>query len=109
MRAIVDCDSYSVKDIDSVPYIESSVIYNEEQKRITVFASNRSLDEDAELDIALEGFGKFKLSEWVELYCDDLKAENSADGEIVSPTQRAVGDPLILKKHSWNMLVFDLE
>ena len=109
VRAIVDCDSYSVKDIDSVPYIESSVIYNEEQKRITVFASNRSLDEDAELDIALEGFGKFKLSEWVELYCDDLKAENSADGEIVSPTQRAVGDPLILKKHSWNMLVFDLE
>lgn len=109
MRSIVECDSYAVKDFDEVPYIESSVVYDKEKKTVTLFATNRSLDDDIELDFVLENFGEAKLSKRVELYCDDLGAVNTADGETVSPKELDVSAPTVLKKHSWNMLVFDVE
>ena len=110
LRTVVDCDSYVSKDKFTVPFAETSVIHNEEKRELTVFAVNRSLDEEMELSLSLEGFDTAKLTEHVELYCDDLKAVNTADSEPVAPVKRPVTDAntrlVTLKKHSWNMLKF---
>ncbi len=109
MRTIVKCDSYRTSYAD-IPYIETSVIHNAEKREITVFAVNRSLDEDVSIDLTFENFGSCVPVEHLELYSDDLKAFNSAECQNIAPTKVRVSTEsgaqhnVTLKKHSWNML-----
>lgn len=107
LRTVIESESYCVNN-RTVPYLASSVIYNTAENEIVVYAINRSLDEDMELSVNLENFEGFCLAEHIELYSDDLKAENSKDEERVSPRRVNVasGEAITLKKHSWNMLKF---
>lgn len=111
MRTVTESDTYSVKARQNIPYLASSVIYNNEIGEIIVYAVNRSLDENMELEIELQGFGECKLIEHTELYCNDLKAINDKDTERVAPRKVDIGngDIVILKKHSWNMLRYKLK
>ena len=109
LRAITESDCYTVGD-DRIPYLASSVIHNKEAGEVIVYAANRSLDEDMELEIALEGFEKYRLIEHIELYSDDLNAINDKDTERISPARAEIADDgsVILKKHSWNMLRYKM-
>ena len=111
LRAIVESDSYTTKGNLKHSYLVSSVIYNQEKGEIIVYSVNRSLSDDIQLDLDLQGFGKFSLVYHIELYSDDLKSINDKDNERVKPVQVEVGDEkqINIKKHSWNMLVFKIE
>ncbi len=106
LRTVIECDTYLADGTHSVPYIASSVIYNEAKDEVVVYAVNRSLDETMELDVSLEGFENVKLLEHIELYSDDLKAVNDKENERVSVRSVSIGEgaSVSLKKHSWNML-----
>ncbi len=106
LQTITKCDSYKTTDNLTAPYIEASVIYNEGKGELTVFAVNRSLDEDIELSLDLEGFEGANLEEHIELYSDNLKSINTKDNMAVSPEKREITDKITLKKHSWNMLLY---
>ena len=108
LRTLCQCDSYSTQSGLTVPYLESAAILNEEKREVTVFAVNRSLDEEMELALEAEGFADWKLAEHVELYCEDLEAVNTKNAAPVSPRNRPVEQsaPITLAKHSWNMLRF---
>ena len=111
MNTIVKCDSYKT-DYADVPYLESSVIHNEEKREIILFAVNRSLDEDMYIDATFENFGECVPVEHTELYSDDMKAVNGADCEKVTPSKinvdgrKSASQNITLKKHSWNMLIY---
>ena len=111
MKSIVKCDSY-MAEYGNVPYIETSVIHNEDKKEIIIFAVNRSLNDDMDVTITLDNFGECTHAEHVQLYSDDLKATNSAECEKITPDYvKTSGDlgclhQVTLKKHSWNMLVY---
>lgn len=107
MQRIVNCDSYKTTDGLEAKYIDCSVVNNKEKRELVVYAVNRSLDEEMELDLKLEGFENAKLIEHIELYCDDLKAINDKDNTPVNPTNREIGKMITLNKHSWNMLRFE--
>lgn len=98
--------AYKSKEGWDVPYLYTSVIDNEQREEVVVFAANRSLDEDMELEITLDGYEGYTLSKHIELYSDSLSAENTAEAESVIPSERKIEDKITLKKHSWNMLVF---
>lgn len=110
MRIIKKCDEYISKDNLTVPFLEASVIDNVEKKELTVFAVNRSLDEDMELSLLLEGFENAEIIEHIELYADDLKTINTKDYESVYPIEREFvsvksnNQTAVLKQHSWNMI-----
>ncbi len=106
LKTKVECDSYKSNEGWDVPYIHTSVVYNEEKDEVVVFAVNRSLDEDVELQACLENFDGYSLKEHIELYNDDINSENTAIDEAVKPTTRKIEKEITLKKHSWNMLVF---
>ena len=107
LNTILSCDSYSTDERDEVKYLVTSTVYNAEKDELVIFAVNRSLSEDIELSLTLDGFESYRMCERVELYCDDLKAVNDKDTERVSPKNVPVSDSApVLKKHSWNMLVF---
>ncbi len=107
--SIVESENYvGATDKKQYPYLYSSVIDNADNREIIVFAANRSLSEDMELEVKLENYGEYKLISHTELYSDDLKAVNDKDTERVAPVALSVDTtaPIILKKHSWNMLRF---
>jgi len=106
MRSVMECDTYSTEKHKDVPYLEASVIHNENKRELVVFALNRSLEEDMELEPVFENFGKCILKEHIELYADDLYVKNSVKEEMVTPKSVDGGEKIILKKHSWNMLRF---
>ncbi|MBE6649088.1 MAG: alpha-N-arabinofuranosidase [Ruminococcaceae bacterium] len=114
LQSIVKSDSYQTSDGYTVPYLESSVIYNEEKGEITVYAVNRNLEEEMSLELFLQGFDSAKLVEHKELYCDNLKSVNTSDEQPVAPKDveisKSVGEnhKVSLKKHSFNMLRFSL-
>ena len=104
LKASVESDSYKSKEGWNVPYLYTSVIENGDE--VIVFATNRSLDNDIDLCVELDGFDGYTLKSHTELYCDDLNAVNTLENEVVLPVSREIEDKIVLKKHSWNMLVF---
>ena len=104
LRTAIESDSYSSKEKWDVPYLCASVIHNEENREVIVFAANRSLEEEMDLNISLDDFGECKLIEHIELYSDDLKIINDKDAQRVTPVSLPVDGDVKLKNHSWNML-----
>lgn len=110
LKHMIKCDTYTTTDQLKVPYIDASVIHNEEKQEVIVFVVNRSLTEDMNIDFCFNGFSEMELIEHVELYSDNMKATNSLVSKEVEPLQRELnymksGSQLVkLKKHSWNML-----
>ena len=101
-RLIGQCRELFQSNLD----ICGAAVCNEETEEVLIYAVNRSLDEAMELDVSLEGFESVKPLEHTELYSDDLKAVNDKETERVSARSVAVEEnaPVMLKKHSWNML-----
>ncbi len=112
LKSVVRCDLYTTSDEFKVPYLETSVINNEEKRELIVFAVNRSLDEELEVNLDFEGFATVKKLEHIELYSDDLKAVNTKDSENVAPKKidfipiESAHQTEVLKKHSWNMFKY---
>ena len=112
LKTVSNCETYIGCCGLSTPYVEASVIWNEEKRELVVFAVNRSLEEDVDLSLVLEGFDTAVITEHIELYADDLKAVNTKDYQAVSPKSKevtrkeSINQDITLKKHSWNMLRF---
>ncbi len=108
LKQEIQSDNYKSKEGWDIPYLYTSAIDNKLKREITIFAVNRSLNEDMELEIQLDGYEGLKLSEHIELYFDDLNATNSKENEKISPKNRKINhsSPVFLQKHSWNMLRF---
>ncbi|MBE6584773.1 MAG: alpha-N-arabinofuranosidase [Ruminococcaceae bacterium] len=110
LKSVVDCETYTSKDKFTVPYLDVSVVENDERRELVVFAVNRSLDEEMEISLEIGGYEGAKIISHTEIYADDLKCENSAEAQNVAPrdveiTEDAVRyNTVTLKKHSWNMI-----
>ncbi|MBQ1955774.1 MAG: hypothetical protein II350_08575 [Clostridia bacterium] len=59
-----------------------------------------------ELDFAPEGFEGIRAVSHTEIHHEDLKAVNTAESSPVVPCLRELGDKLLLKPYSWNMIKF---
>ncbi|MBQ8163422.1 MAG: alpha-N-arabinofuranosidase [Clostridia bacterium] len=108
LKVNIESDAYKSGEGWDIPYLCTSVIDNKDRGEVVVFAVNRSLEENMELQLDLDGFDGYTFKEHIELYCDDLNTVNSKDSEKIHPNNRYVNqaEPIILQKHSWNMLIF---
>ncbi len=97
------------KHVD-VTAVEAVSVYNEEKEEVTIFAVNRSLQEDIELTTDVRSFEGYRLLEHIVLENDDLKAVNSFANEKVAPknTEQSSLDAgtltSVLHKASWNVI-----
>lgn len=115
LSPVIHCDKYSTKKISEVPYVETIGILNEEKSELTVFAVNRSIEEDIELEIDLRDFADAKIIEHIVLEHTDMKACNSPEQpDNVIPHKNgktekyAQGAVATLNKHSWNVIRFQI-
>ena len=110
---ITDCEKYDCKNFTDVPYIASSVVYNEEEEKVVVFAVNRDLDDDCELTCDFRQFEGYSLEKHIVLNHDDIKAVNTEDApntvvETVKNQHSKLENGVlisILERHSWNVIV----
>ena len=113
LDGIVESPTYSTTEIRDIPYVESVAVVNEENGELTVFAVNRSMEEDAQLDISLSGLEGYTFCEHIVLENDDLKAENTfANPNNVVPhsggstAMHEDGFVSTLPHQSWNVIRF---
>ncbi len=116
LRAVVDSPCYDAEfgvpatARRKISSLRTTSVYNAERGEVVVFAVNRDLSAEMELEVRLEDFVPERVAEWKELRHDDLKAVNSAESEPVAPTDRRDaaldGDTLQLRLRpaSWNMI-----
>jgi alpha-N-arabinofuranosidase len=78
-----ESETYQTKEFNAVPYIETTAVWNEEEKEIVVFAVNRSTDQTLDLNVVLNGFSDLKVIEATELADFDLKQTNKENHNAV--------------------------
>ena len=110
LRPVISSPVYDCKDYDAVPLADAAASVDDDGT-LTIFAINRSLDEDIELDCDLRAFGPLKPLEHIVLHHDDVKAVNTEDRpNEVAP---ANGTPVrldggrasvVLPALSWNVI-----
>ena len=104
---------YESKTYGEAPYLDSVCVWDEEKDTLTIFAVNKSLDEDMEVSCDLRQFEGYKIVEHIVLNNDDLQAVNTeTQPENVVPVKASAecskldGGKLeaVFAKHSWNMI-----
>ena len=108
LKQKAQCDSYTTTDGFVVSFVECSVILNEKDRELIVFAVNRSLDENLDVCLCFDGFDDVRLVEHIELYSDNLKEINTKDSQNIKPASKEIksNEQVTLQKHSWNMIRF---
>ncbi|THE12503.1 alpha-N-arabinofuranosidase [Bacillus timonensis] len=110
LHSIVDSPKYDSKDYTDVPYLDQSVIFNEENDELVIFAVNRNMENQLLVDVDIRSFEGYKLVEHVVLENENPKAVNSVEHQQVKPhtsnNSYIENGTLIavLPKMSWNML-----
>ncbi len=111
LKSIINSPVYDSKNYCDVPYLDSAVVWNEENDEIVIFSVNKSFEEDMELACDLRQFGDVSIKEHIVLSHENLKAENTeAAPDTVSPvlSGKDVTDngmcTFILPKQSWNVI-----
>ena len=104
---------YESRTYGEAPYLDSVCVWDEEKDTLTIFAVNKSLDEDMEVSCDLRQFEGYKIIEHIVLNNDNLQAVNTeAQPENVVPVKASAeyskldGGKLeaVFTKHSWNMI-----
>lgn len=110
LQPLVDSPRHATLEHGDITDLESVAVYNEEQGQVTIFAVNRNIQEDVVLSADVRSFNGCQMVEHLLMTHEDLKAENSADGQAVAPVQVPVspvdGGTLTVKlpKASWNVI-----
>lgn len=110
LKPVVDSPKYDASDYTDVPYLDSAVVYDEENEYLTIFALNRHLSESLDLNCDVRSFEGYQIEEHIVLENDDLKAVNTADEEKVAPHrggQSQLDDGMLtarIAKASWNVI-----
>jgi len=110
MQPMVFTPRHDTSRHEDVTDVESVAVYNEEKDELTVFAVNRTLDEDIELTTDIRGMGKYRVLEHIVLEESDLKVVNGAGEQRVVPKSTARSEidgavvTSLLKRASWNVI-----
>ena len=110
LNPVINSPKYDSKDFTDVPYLDASVVHNEADEEVVIFATNRHLEDTLRVDIDVRSFAEYETIEHVVLENDDPKAINTLQNQQVQPHNNGesffedgnlVG---ILPKMSWNMI-----
>ena len=111
LQTQVACPTYPNAKYGEVPYVDCVSIYNDEADELVVFAVNKSMTEDVQMNMDLRQFAGNDVIEHVMLHDEDLYAVNTeAQPDRVKPVSadasRVDGGTLYaeLKHKSWNMI-----
>lgn len=112
LNPIISCPKYDCKDFSDVPYLEAIATVDEEKEEMTLFCVNKSLDDDALLEIKLLDLEDYKPFEFVSMDGYGAKDENGFDKSPVKPHKNELPEvdgatvTAHLQPFSWNVIRF---
>lgn len=102
---------YVTQKFPAVPYLESCAVLSEDGSEITIFAVNRSVEEEMEFNCDLSAFGASSVIEQIRMNHENIKAVNTVDDPFCvipeSANDAAVENGILraaLQPHSWNVI-----
>lgn len=108
---VMNSTRHATEKHDEITDVESVAVFNEEADEVTIFAVNRNLEEDVELQSDVRSFEGYRILEHIVLEHEDLKAVNGLGMERVAPVNADDRSKLdggmitsVLKKASWNVI-----
>lgn len=110
LQSVISSPKHDTIDFTDVNDVESIAIYNEEKEEVTIFAVNRNLSDDINLECDVRSFDGYKIIEHIVLENNDMKAVNSIVKETVTPklaNRSELIDGILtsqLSKVSWNVI-----
>ncbi|GGH85898.1 alpha-N-arabinofuranosidase [Pullulanibacillus pueri] len=110
LNPVISSPVYDAKTFTEVPFLESTSVYDEENGTLTIFAVNRSQDDNLLLETDIRSFEDYKVVEHIVLENSDIKATNQEHHHNVTPHYR--GGSTIeegyltaeLPRLSWNVI-----
>ena len=127
LRAEVDSPTYEASYYDprgaeehrfalpSVPWLKLAAVHDPDAAKLTLFALNRSLEEELPFELTAKGFAGLALEQAQELRDDDLGGANTRDDpERVRPaplagvTVEGAQVRTTLAPASWNVIRLDV-
>lgn len=110
LRPIISSPVYDCKDYEKVPLTDAAAVLGDDGT-LTIFALNRSMEDDISLTADLRAFGPLKPLEHIVLHHDDVKAVNTeTDPDRVKPAKGRNGTmdggkmTVKLPALSWNVI-----
>lgn len=110
LQSVISSPKHDTSDFTDVNDIESIAIYNKENEEVTIFAVNRNLNDDINLECDVRSFEDYKIIEHIVLENNDMKAINSVIKESVTPKKvdrSVLSEGIVtsqLGKASWNVI-----
>ena len=103
----VECEKQDTPHYKDVPMADCAAVMDENEN-VTIFAVNRELDHDAELEIDLRAFGAYSKVEMYTMHHDEMDAVNTEENpDHVKPEAVKVlqmDEKIVLGKASWNVI-----
>ncbi|MCD7796820.1 MAG: alpha-N-arabinofuranosidase [Clostridiales bacterium] len=112
LNPIISCPKYDCKEFTDVPYLEAISTFDEEKEEMTVFCVNKSLDDEAVLDISLLDLDGYRPLEFISMDGCGAKEENYFNASSVKPHTNELPTAdngnftALLKPFSWNVIRF---
>lgn len=107
----VQAPVYESRTYGEVSCLDSVCIWNEEEEELTIFAVNKDLEEDLEVNCDFRQFADYKVAEHIVLTNEDMKAVNTeAAPDCVLPGHSEASKmdgghfTTLFGKHSWNVV-----
>ncbi|MDQ2087177.1 alpha-N-arabinofuranosidase [Herbivorax sp. ANBcel31] len=112
LNTLVKSPKYDSKNYTDVPYLDAVVVQNDEKDEVVLLAVNKDLEEDMEVTCDMRQFEGYDVKKHVVLYHSDLKAVNTEEKPnnvvpaLISGASIDQGIfNVVLKKHSWNVVI----
>ena len=112
LRPVINSPLYNCTDFEDVPMLDATAVLGDEGS-LTVFAVNRSIQNDIELTCDLRAFQSLKFKEHIVLHHEDARAINTEDApNTVVPVVRRDCESkggyfrVQIPALSWNVLKF---
>lgn len=110
LNPILTCPKYDCKAFTDVPYLESISTYDEENESLTIFCVNKSMDEEAILEVNLTDFDEYKPFEFISMDGHGKNDVNGFDNIAVKPHLNPLPETdnktltVCIKPFSWNVI-----
>lgn len=109
LRPEITVDTYATSEFDTVPYLESIAVLNEEKNELVIFAVNRG-EEEMSLDLQFSDLKIEEVIDFSEMSGYEIKAANQAGNEQIKPVSSKAYEHkenqlnCKLKPLSWNVI-----
>lgn len=111
LNTLVKAPVYDTRQYGEVSELDSVCVWDQEHEILTIFAVNKNLEEDMEVQCDLRQFAGYQVKEHLVLTHEDLEAVNTETApDTVAPsvsnaTKLDQGHlETVLGKHSWNVI-----